>query len=100
MSLGLITIKLNGFGRDIGFVTGVAIKPSGKLEVPYKINYSVIEMLESKKIKDMKIKRTSKNYWVQLIIYSKLHLTDIKGVRRMATKRLYKLLKDYQKPTL
>ena len=42
--------KIKRFGRDIGFVTGVAIKPSGKLEVPYKINYSVIEMLESKKV--------------------------------------------------
>lgn len=90
--------KIKRFGRDIGFVTGVAIKPSGKLEVPYKINYSVIEMLESKKIKDMKIKELQKllgtvNY-IQQITPNRYQ-----GVRRMATKRLYKLLKDYQKPT-
>lgn len=55
-------------------------------------------MLESKKIKDMNIKELQKllgtvNY-IQQITPNRYQV-----VRRMATKRLYKLLKDYQKPT-
>lgn len=89
--------KIKRFGRDIAFVTGVAIKPYGKLDVPYKINYSVIEMLEKKKLKDMNIKELQKllgtvNY-IQQITPNRYRV-----IRRMAIKQLTKLLKVYQKP--
>lgn len=86
--------KIRRFGRNIGFVTGVVLKPGGKLDLPFKKNYEVIEILKSKEIKKMSLKELQQLLG-KINYVQRFHPERYVVTKRETIKQINKLLKSY-----